>query len=382
MRRVLILACLCLAGWAGTAGARAPVMNTGLALLGGLKPGDQVRIELLDMSSVEGELAGAHGDTLALATVGGEPRVPVSSIRQLWVRGRSVKPYARSGAILGAALGGLSFGLLAPVVAAMGDNGDAFTGANEATAILLGGALGGLTVGSAGAVIGAAVPRWDLRYQSSTAMSTTPRRNGTSTPAPAGASRSDSLAADAGAPASPLTNGPGSGGGSAILSERGGIGLDFGLHRGMGSVPPGANEYLQFVIAAPISRRVTLGVETGTSLGEHAQTHRYIAEIDGTARSYTYRYPVTHLALNTRVAFDRGPWTPYVVASLGLYTWDFWYSGYSIGMGLRRHLPGPLRLVRFEVRLHGHVRGNPGESDLTSSPHFLTVTAGVQPLAW
>jgi hypothetical protein len=378
MRRALIPACLCLAIWAGMAGAQAPMMNTGLALLGGLEPGDKVRLELLDMSSVEGELVGAHRDTLVLVTDRGEPRVPVSSIRQLWVGGRSVKPYARSGAILGAALGGLSFGLLAPALAAIGDNGDAFTGTDEAAAILLGGALGGLSVGSAGAVIGAAVPRWNLRYQSPAAMSATPRRSGTSPPVPAGASRSDSLAANSGASA----KGPGPGGGSAILPERGGIGFDFGLHRGMGSVPPGANPYLQFVIAAQFSRRMTLGVETGTSLGEHTQTYRYIAEIDGTTRSYTYRYPVTHLALNTRVAFDRGPWTPYVVASLGLYTWDFWYSGYSIGMGLRRPLPGPLRLVRFEVRLHGHVRGNPGESDLTSSPHFLTVTAGVQPLAW
>jgi hypothetical protein len=168
VRRALTLACLGLIIWTGTVQAHTRKPDGWLARLGGIKLGDQVKIEFHDLSSIEGRLLGSHADTLVLATDRGEPRVTMSSINRLWVRGRSVKQGARSGAIVGAVLGGVALLLVAP----MGQTDGTFTFSDAAGAIAAGGLVGGLYIGGAGAVLGAAVTRWNLRYQSSISDST------------------------------------------------------------------------------------------------------------------------------------------------------------------------------------------------------------------
>ncbi len=82
-----------------------------------------------------------------------------SDIDKLWVRGRATKTGAIIGGIVGL-LAGVGYGLLLGEVICNNEDCNADTGTVVA-ALGLGGALAGA---GGGALIGAAIPKWHLRF--------------------------------------------------------------------------------------------------------------------------------------------------------------------------------------------------------------------------
>jgi hypothetical protein len=359
-----------------------------LTLLGGLTLGDRLLVETADLRLTEGELVGSSFDTLLLWGSRGEEQVALASVDRLWMRGRSVKEYAKGGAIVGGVLGGLMFGLLAPMLSQIddGEPSGPFTAGDEVKAIAVGALLGGGALGVAGGIVGAAVPSWHLRYRSPLSpqpadappgsskahrpdapeVGTPIGRVGTSPPGGASPEGAAGKERETATVSSPPTR-----------SDRVDIAFDSGVHHGSGKMPTRTIPYLQLDCAYSVSRTLAIGVEAGTSLNGHPQLHEETHP--GGGRSLrSENHAVSHLGLTTRVAFDEGTPAPYAIGSLGTYRWSEGYLGYSIGVGLRMSWAGVFRVVRIEGRFHGNLETIAGEYE----PRFFTLTLGVQPAAW
>jgi hypothetical protein len=167
MYRLLLAACLCLTAGCATTHLSGLDGGSDLAQYGPLRPDQPVRIESTDLRLLEGTLAGSHGDTLFLRTGVDTQTVPVASIRQFWVRGRSTRQWGKWFAIPGVILGGLFGGF----VAGMG-GADAGEGRG---AMIAGGVYGGLTFWCVGALLGSVTPRWELRFEASSEVPAAPK---------------------------------------------------------------------------------------------------------------------------------------------------------------------------------------------------------------
>lgn len=132
-----------------------------------LRPGQMIRVRTLDQGRAEGRLLTLQDNVLRLQR-DGSPDVPVANIESLWVRGRATA----TGAIVGGLALGLTFGYVATGVC--NDEGDC--GGVEVPAATAVGLAGGALVGG---LIGAAIPKWKLRYprkRTSVGFEWSPRR--------------------------------------------------------------------------------------------------------------------------------------------------------------------------------------------------------------
>jgi hypothetical protein len=149
---------------AGCAGSRPTPPDPGspLAPLGGLGLGEPVRVELLSHETFQGKWAGSRGDTLLLTVETGERRARLAEISRFWVQGRSSKQYALRGAMIGGTVAAL--GSLWAASASGEQTGEHLDLVGGLGAVLGMGFLGALAAGIPGALLGAGVPRWELRY--------------------------------------------------------------------------------------------------------------------------------------------------------------------------------------------------------------------------
>jgi len=129
------------------------------AVIRALHVGQRLRIEQPGGARLEGAFSAASGDGLVLAGDLRPAQLSGSDIDKLWVRGRATKTGAIVGGIVGL-LAGVGYGLLVGEVICNNEDCNADTGAVVA-AVGLGGALVGA---GGGALIGAAIPRWHLRF--------------------------------------------------------------------------------------------------------------------------------------------------------------------------------------------------------------------------
>jgi len=128
-----------------------------------LKSNSLVRTHTTELGLIEGQFLKYTGDSLFLASYLERKSVSLPAIDALWVRGRATK----TGAIVGGAIGAVGGGLLGVFAVGIGsfesgDDPNYFAGA------VGGGILGGGICGLLGAGIGAAIPKWHLRYRSPT----------------------------------------------------------------------------------------------------------------------------------------------------------------------------------------------------------------------
>jgi hypothetical protein len=122
-----------------------------------LNPGQFARARTLDGRRIQSRVLAIDLDPFTLHLVGHETPLPAASIDSLWVRGRATK----TGAIIGAVGAGVpSFAFWAVFCEAMSE-GDGCDEWGTVTGLALAGAGGGALIGAA---IGAAVPKWRLRY--------------------------------------------------------------------------------------------------------------------------------------------------------------------------------------------------------------------------
>lgn len=129
------------------------------AVIRALHVGQRLRIERPGGARLEGAFSAASGDSLVMAGDLGLAQLSDSDIDKLWVRGRATKTGAIIGGIVGL-LAGVGYGLLVGEVICNNEDCNADTGAVVA-AVGLGGALVGA---GGGALIGAAIPKWHLRF--------------------------------------------------------------------------------------------------------------------------------------------------------------------------------------------------------------------------
>ena len=141
--------------------ALSPPQRAGLALarLGG---GQRVRIRASGVGRVEGWVVSSSPNLVTLRTDGSRIDVPAPGVDSLWVRGGS---HAGTGALIGGAVGGIGLGVFAGGLAASGGftghcaPGGCDVGGSVVAGLFVGGAAGALL----GALIGAPVPKWQLR---------------------------------------------------------------------------------------------------------------------------------------------------------------------------------------------------------------------------
>ncbi len=133
-----------------------PAQRAGVALAR-LGARQRVRIVTRDSEFVEGSVMAASPNLLRLRTDGTLMDLPASRVDSLWVRSGS---HAGRGALIGGALGGI--GMAALAAATTTSSSVCFrcnAGTFLAPAVVVGVAGGALV----GALIGAAVPKWQLR---------------------------------------------------------------------------------------------------------------------------------------------------------------------------------------------------------------------------
>jgi hypothetical protein len=129
------------------------------AVIRALHVGQRLRIEQPGGARLEGVFSSVTRDSLVVAGDVGLAQLSDSDIDKLWVRGRATKTGAIIGGIVGL-LAGVGYGLLLGEVICNNEDCNADTGVVVA---VLG--LGGAAVGAGGgAVIGAAIPKWHLRF--------------------------------------------------------------------------------------------------------------------------------------------------------------------------------------------------------------------------
>jgi len=124
-----------------------------------LEAGDSIRVNLRTITDYEGVVISTTDSTLALDGERGVSLVPALDIEKLWVRGRAT----RTGATVGVIVGGVAGALLGAAMAEYGnmEGGDT----DPALGALGGGLIGGTLMGLLGAGIGAATPKWHLKYE-------------------------------------------------------------------------------------------------------------------------------------------------------------------------------------------------------------------------
>lgn len=151
------VAALALAGWKPLC-----AQDSIATVLGRLNPGQVVRVRLEDQRRVVGRILETRNAAPGLLLEGVDSPLPAHAIDTLWVRGRATK----HGAIIGAAVGGVSSFAAAALICEAVSEGNGCDVWGTVTAIGLGGAAGGALLGAA---VGAAVPRWHRRYARPTA---------------------------------------------------------------------------------------------------------------------------------------------------------------------------------------------------------------------
>jgi len=129
------------------------------AAIRALHVGQRLRIERPGGIRLEGVFSAAPPDSLVMADNVGLARIGHSEIDRLWVRGHATKTGAVVGGVTGL-VAGLALGIFIGEVICNNEDCDTDTGAAVA-ALGLGGAAAG-TLG--GALIGAAIPKWHLRF--------------------------------------------------------------------------------------------------------------------------------------------------------------------------------------------------------------------------
>jgi len=125
-----------------------------------LEPQDSLRLKLWSSAEYEGQFISSTDSTLSLVIERRETVIPVVDIAKLWARGRATGTGAKIGAITGV-IGGAVLGLLAGMISGM----EGGTEINPGAGALMGGLAGGATLGLLGAGIGAATPKWHLKYE-------------------------------------------------------------------------------------------------------------------------------------------------------------------------------------------------------------------------
>ncbi len=125
--------------------------------MGRLSAGQMVRVHTPDGRRIESQVRAIDRDPLRLWLVDQEAPLQASSIDSLWVRGRSVK----TGAIVGAVGVGVPwFAFLTWLCYATSDRSGCDHW-DDVTAWTFAGVAGGALIGTA---VGAAIPKWRLRY--------------------------------------------------------------------------------------------------------------------------------------------------------------------------------------------------------------------------
>lgn len=134
-----------------------PAQRAGWALarLGG---GQRVRIRGSGVGRVEGWVVSNSANPVMLRTDGSRIEVPIPGVDSLWVRDGT---HAGTGALIGAAIGGIALGAFASW--AVHDLCEGAGNCEETGAFFLGFAIGGTGGAGIGALIGLAFPRWRLR---------------------------------------------------------------------------------------------------------------------------------------------------------------------------------------------------------------------------
>ncbi len=129
------------------------------AVVQSLNPGQRIRIRAAALPLLEGSFVRRENSTLLLRQDTVPARIRIPEIERLWVRGRATK----TGAIIGGAVGlaaGLAYGYLIGEVIC--DDPDCQ--ANDAAAIGGLGAAGLISGALVGGAVGAAIPKWRLRF--------------------------------------------------------------------------------------------------------------------------------------------------------------------------------------------------------------------------
>ena len=153
MNRVWLLLVAITAPLAG----QAPADSARLAAIRTFRRGTALRLVYTGTGSVEGEFVRGVGDSLILVRGRVWETMPAAGIDSVWVRGNRAGTGALVGSVAGAVL--LGWGA-ASLNRALCEGPDC----NEGGAFVRGALIGGLGGMLFGAGIGAAVPRWRLRY--------------------------------------------------------------------------------------------------------------------------------------------------------------------------------------------------------------------------
>lgn len=131
-----------------------------LAAVEGVRPGRQLRVDVLRLGRLHGRLVAADSTTLTLARGQSTIAVPLSEVDRLWVRDRATGKGALIGAGVGVAAGIVGGFLIGSIACEPVDGDDCTALGVAATAGFLGGAGGA----ALGAGIGLAIPIWRLRF--------------------------------------------------------------------------------------------------------------------------------------------------------------------------------------------------------------------------
>jgi len=122
-----------------------------------LKPGQTVRIRAHGGNRIESRILSVRAETPALLLQADSTPLDGSSIDSLWVRGRRTGLGAIVGAVVfGAATSGAGLAICKGL-----SESASSCGSDTTVPLFLAGAAGGALIG---AVIGAAIPKWRLRY--------------------------------------------------------------------------------------------------------------------------------------------------------------------------------------------------------------------------
>ena len=125
----------------------------------GLEYQDHIRLKDRTFADYEGFFISSTDATLLLEGDQGKTSIQVTEIEKLWIRGNASKSGAKKGAIIGV-IAGAVLGLIASSLST--PEHDALS---PGAATLVGGAVGGAVLGLLGAGIGAATPKWHLKYE-------------------------------------------------------------------------------------------------------------------------------------------------------------------------------------------------------------------------
>lgn len=120
-----------------------------------IMPGRPIRLGLYREEEFTGHFVSNTADSLTLDLDAGTRALPLSAVNRLWVRGKSTGP----GFLIGAAVGSVSLAVLGAASANEGSGADA---GSTFVFGLMGAAMGGFV----GSMVGLAIPRWRMSYES------------------------------------------------------------------------------------------------------------------------------------------------------------------------------------------------------------------------